>query len=202
MFGILIYLYFLIAGFTYSRCLFNNRDIYFSCWMGGIIGNLLLMAGIVIPAVVFDFTYLSHFMLIILVALPILFLAKKNGLKWFCKLFTTAGEQGCGIDAKVFLFALLPVIIIIYVLLTNHILAPYPSGGVSSGQSTFGDLQMHLGFVTGIAEQKIFPPNYSFLDGYTLNYPFFVAHLYGFLMKKSQNSNKNRAGSVRWRNQR
>ncbi len=174
MFGIIIYLYFLIAGFMYSRCLFNNRDMCFSCWMGGIIGSLLLMAGIVIPAMLFDFTYLSHFILMVLVALPLIFLVRKKGTGWFYKLFTTKGNLGCGIDKKVFLSALLPVMIIIFALLTNHILAPHPSGGVASGQCTFGDLQMHLGFITGIAEQKTFPPNYSFLDGYTLNYPFFV----------------------------
>ena len=32
----------------------------------------------------------------------------------------------------------------------------YANGAVSSGQSIYGDLQMHLGFVTSIAEQKSF----------------------------------------------
>jgi hypothetical protein len=59
----------------------------------------------------------------------------------------------------------------------NHILMPYSGGAVSSGQSTYGDLQMHLGFVTSIAEQKDFPPEYCFLSGTRLNYPFLIDSL-------------------------
>ena len=58
--------------------------------------------------------------------------------------------------------------------MTNHILVPTENGGVSSGQSTYGDLNMHLGYITSIAEQGKFPPDYAFLSGYKLNYPFFV----------------------------
>ena len=61
--------------------------------------------------------------------------------------------------------------------MVNHILAPYANGAVSSGQSTYGDLQMHLGFVTSIAEQKSFPPEYCFLSGTRLNYPFLIDSL-------------------------
>ncbi len=75
---------------------------------------------------------------------------------------------------KVFIFLILPLTVLISVLLTNHILVPTESGGVASGQATYGDLNMHLGFITSIAEQGKFPPDYVFLSGYKLDYPFFV----------------------------
>lgn len=174
MLGILVYLFFLFIGYTYSCYIFKDRDIYFRGWMGGIFGNTILMAGIVIPSIFLGFTHLSHIVLILLSILPAIYLIRKNGTKNLGAILTNTTGKDCGINLKILLAVILPIVLIISVLLTNHILAPHDSGGVSSGQSTFGDLQMHLGFVTSIAEQQKFPPNYAFLDGYLLNYPFFV----------------------------
>lgn len=43
---------------------------------------------------------------------------------------------------------------------------------VSSSQATYGDMNMHLGFITSLAEQETFPPMYSILPGTRLSYPF------------------------------
>ena len=40
------------------------------------------------------------------------------------------------------------------------------------GQTTYGDLAMHLGFISSLAEQGFFPPEYSIFPGHTVNYPF------------------------------
>lgn len=165
MLGILLYCLFLVVGFIYCNRIFNYKDIYFKIWMGGIFGNIILMSGIVLPAFLFGFTIKSHILLLIISLFPLLFLKKATSFQ---------PSEICGINIKIYSFVILPISIVIWVLLTNHILAPLPSGGVASGQSTYGDLQMHLGFITGIAEQKIFPPNYPFLNGYKTNYPFFV----------------------------
>ncbi|MBQ3847849.1 MAG: hypothetical protein II748_03235 [Clostridia bacterium] len=45
-------------------------------------------------------------------------------------------------------------------------------GAYYTGQCTYGDMNMHLGFITSIAEQGMFPPEYSILPGAALNYPF------------------------------
>ena len=170
MIGILIYLFFLLTGYAYSRCIFKDKDIYFTVWMGGIFGNILLMAGIVLPAMFFDFTVLSHLLLIIISVIPLVFIMKQRK----ANVSITSSDKSSGVDLKVFAFLILPLTLLTSVILANHILTPVATGGVASGQSTYGDLQMHLGFVSGIAEQKIFPPNYPFLDGYKLNYPFFI----------------------------
>ena len=47
MLGILYYVYFLILGFIYGKYLFN-KNVYFHLWIGGVIGNILLMVGIII----------------------------------------------------------------------------------------------------------------------------------------------------------
>lgn len=176
MIGILIYVYFLFIGYFYSCHLFKEKNIFFRGWMGGIFGHVILMMGIVLPAVICGFNYISHIILIVLSAAPAAWLIKKNGTGYFKEIlrFNGAGETETGMDWKVFVCLILPITVIIGVLMTNHILAPYEGGGYASGQCTFGDLQMHLGFVTSIAEQGKFAPNYVFLNGYTLNYPFFV----------------------------
>ena len=168
MVGVLIYLLFLVIGYGYSLTIFKNKDLYFKIWFGGILGNLLLMSGIVLPSFIFGFTVLSHILLILITSIPLLLLKKLLLYKPQIEVSET-----CGIDFKVLGFVIIPFSLLIWLLLTNHILTPVP-GGVASGQSTYGDLQMHLGFVTSIAEQKVFPPNYPFLDGYKTNYPFFV----------------------------
>lgn len=170
MLGIIVYIYFLALGFLYSNEIFKTKDIFFRTFMGGIWGNLLLMAGIVPFAFIFGFSYLAHISLIVAAALPYVILKIKTDKKFFN--ISKNGEES--MDIKVFLCLILPVTLIICVLMTNHILAPYEDGGVASGQSTYGDLQMHLGFITSIAEQKVFPPKYPFLSGVNLNYPYFV----------------------------
>lgn len=188
MIGILVYLYFLFIGYVYSSFIFRDRDVYFRGWMGGIFGNAILMMGIVIPSLFCGFTPLSHIILIVLSALPAAYFVKKLGMDKVKSIISVRGENA--IDAgtevetkadstscmtrKIFTFLIVPISLIIMIIMTHETLVPHETGGVASGQSTYGDLQMHLGFITGIAEQGVFPPNYIFLSGTTLNYPFFV----------------------------
>lgn len=174
--GIIVYIYFLILGFLYANEIFRDKDIYFRSWMGGVFGNVILMAGIVIPAIPFGFTVLSHIILIVLAAVPyvVLLLKRKEKIDIKSMLFKEVPNVERYMDIKLFCALILPISLIIWILMTNHILTPHSGGGMASGQSTFGDLQMHLSFVTSIAEQQKFPPDYSLLAGTKLNYPFFV----------------------------
>ena len=178
MIGIVYYLYFLILGFLYSKYIFN-KNTYFHIWMGGVIGNVLLMVGIIIPSFIFNFTILSHIILFILATIPLIYLIRKNGLPSFKNKKNIKNEM----TNKIFIFLILPIFLLTAILLTNHILVPTKNGGVASGQSTYGDLNMHLGFVTSISEQEVFPPNYVFLGDTKLNYPFLVNSLSSSLYK-------------------
>lgn len=171
MIGIIYYILFLILGFLYSKYIFN-KNIYFHIWMGGVIGNIILMVGIIIPAFIFGFTILCHIVLLIISLIPLLILIKKRGL-----LLKNNSNSKNEMNSKIFVFMIIPIFILISILLTNHILVPTDSGGVATGQSTYGDLNMHIGFITSISEQEVFPPNYSLLSNTKLNYPFLVDSL-------------------------
>lgn len=58
-------------------------------------------------------------------------------------------------------------------LLHTHILCLQADGSLWGGQSTYGDLAMHLAFIKSIAVQGSFPPSYPLLAGQSLfGYPF------------------------------
>lgn len=59
-------------------------------------------------------------------------------------------------------------------LLHTHVLRPEGDGSLWVGQSTYGDLGMHLGFAESLYQQGFFPPEYSIYPGQPLNYPFLV----------------------------
>lgn len=48
----------------------------------------------------------------------------------------------------------------------------FEDGRIYSSQATYGDMCMHLSFITSIARQGAFPPEYSLLPGFRLSYPF------------------------------
>lgn len=57
-------------------------------------------------------------------------------------------------------------------LLHTHTLLSDGAGALRTGQCTYGDMNMHLGFITSLAKQQTFPPDYSILPGTRLSYPF------------------------------
>lgn len=66
--------------------------------------------------------------------------------------------------------AALLVYAVFCVLVVNGI--RFENGAVYSSQANYGDTSMHLGFITSIANQGTFPPEYSILPGTRLSYPF------------------------------
>ena len=67
----------------------------------------------------------------------------------------------------------IPLMLLMAYLLHTHIILP-TENGYDVGQATYGDLQMHMGMVTSLARQTVFPPEYSILPGHRLSYPFLV----------------------------
>ena len=58
----------------------------------------------------------------------------------------------------------------------THAIRPDAAGNWRVGQSTYGDLPMHLGFITGMVGKK-FPVDYPFYLGARLSYPFLTDSL-------------------------
>lgn len=76
------------------------------------------------------------------------------------------------LDWIAMLCCLLPVLVITGYLLHTHILHEV-DGTLHTGQSCYGDLPMHLGFIEYIAQSGEFPPTYPLLGGeHRFGYPF------------------------------
>ena len=58
----------------------------------------------------------------------------------------------------------------------THMLMPAEDGSYWCGQSTYGDLCMHLSFITSMRGMP-FPPSYNLLAGTDLNYPYLADSL-------------------------
>ena len=78
-------------------------------------------------------------------------------------------------EEKKQLYRILPVLIPLTILGAylqyTHTMRVDATGSWHVGQSTYGDLPMHLSFITGIVGKK-FPVDYPFFPGARLSYPF------------------------------
>ena len=70
----------------------------------------------------------------------------------------------------------LPLTVLSAYLQYTHMLLPAEDGSAWCGQSTYGDLCMHLSFITSLRDMD-FPPTYNLLAGTALNYPYLTDSL-------------------------
>lgn len=169
--GILYFSAFQALGIGLALMFFKKENWGFCILIGSVTGSFCLQWFPVIFAFFMGFTKAAHssalvLMLILCVAMFFTVSGKHiiNGRtirfdikKWF-------------LDNPV-LFLLLPLFLFVVVTLSHHTIS-YIDGAMHSGQSTYGDMNMHLGFITSIANQHSFPPEYSILPGTKLAYPF------------------------------
>lgn len=170
MIGIIYYLIFIFIGLYYGARLFEDEPLCVRIWSGGIIGNMILMCAVLPFAFIFGFGKTAHLLAAAAAAAPGAALAFKGK-----RIKSENGALGEYMRLRT-LFALTALSLMICILLTNHIMVPVPEG-IASGQSTYGDLAMHMGFVSSIAEQGSFPPEYNQLAGARLGYPFLADSL-------------------------
>ncbi len=62
----------------------------------------------------------------------------------------------------------------------THVIRPEVTGALMTGQSTYGDLNLHLGIATGLVNAQ-YPPEYTILPGTLLGYPFLMDAMSGSL---------------------
>lgn len=174
--GILFYLLFQLSGiFLVFRILAReNFSIVFRLLTGSVAGTLAFQWFPVIFAFPFGFTLKAHILgLLLLLFICIVTWAKTektNILKNnpYYKIYEWLRflkENPCII--------LMTVIFIYFAYcLSTHTISVNSDGSIHTGQATYGDMNMHLGFITSIANQKSFPPDYSIFPGTKLAYPF------------------------------
>ena len=171
MASILYVLLFLFSGCAAVRFLLPQKRPLVRLWLGLALGTLLCMWLPVLFAYAFGFTLRAHgFAALALFPLAgaAYLLRAKRPLRPF------DGEE------KKLLYCLLAVCLPLTVfscyLQITHMILPKGDGSLWCGQSTYGDLCMHLAFETSIENAK-FPPAYTLLYGTELSYPYLTDSL-------------------------
>ena len=166
MMGLACLLLFLGCGICMIRFLLPGHPVLNRIWLGLCLGLLLLMWLPALYAFAWGFGELAHLAAGgTAAALTVLtfFLREKRPVR------------GWDEQEKTLLFQLLlvcvPLTLFSGYLQYTHTMRADGAGNWNVGQSTYGDLPMHLAFITGLKHTQ-FPPDYPFFPGQPLSYPF------------------------------
>ena len=159
------------AGVAAVRFLLPKKSLPDRIWLGLCLGILLEMWLPALCAYAFGFTLAAHFAAIA-VLLALLTLA------WFlrdpsevCR-FSSDDRKQMAVMAAV----CIPLTAFSAYLQVTHMILPAADGSYWCGQSTYGDLCMHLSFITSM-ENMSFPPKYNLLYDTPLAYPYLTDSL-------------------------
>ena len=164
----LLYLY---AGVMAVRFLLPRHRPLNRLWLGLSLGLLEEMWLPALGAVWFSFGAEAHvFGAVVLLVLTL--------ICWFVRDKRTPAawdEKESELLRQVLVFVI-PLTLLAVWLQYSHVMRVDEAGNWHVGQSTYGDLPMHLSFVTGLVGKK-FPADYPFYPGARLSYPFLTDSL-------------------------
>ena len=163
LFYTFLYLY---AGVMTVRFLLPRHRPLNRLWLGLSLGLLEEMWLPAIGAFLFSFDAAAHvFGAVVLLLLTL--------ACWFARDKRTPAGWDEKEDAllKQLLFFGVPLTLLAIWLQYSHVMRVDNAGNWHVGQSTYGDLPMHMSFVTGLVGKK-FPADYPFYPGARLSYPF------------------------------
>lgn len=169
--GTAYYLYFQLIGMTFVFLQFRREKPLSKLLLGSVVGSLLL-TWLPIPFAFFcGFTPLAH-MLAMAAALAI-----PAAAAWLYRLRQPFLDSLHGFLASLKVHLPFGMLLILFLafwcyLLHTHTILSGSDNAMYTGQSTYGDMNMHLGFITSLAKQGHFPPDYSIMPGVKLSYPF------------------------------
>ncbi len=161
--ALVFFLSFQLCGLLVSFAVFKNLSLFKKILFASLFGSVMLQWLPTLFSFLLGFNQLSNllalaFCIAVSIAVSIKFKVK---LVFFAKLRKRNALYFVPVILVYFCFALLTF---------NSF--TISNGHVFSSQSTYGDMSMHLGFITSIAQQGSFPPEYSILPGNLLSYPF------------------------------
>ena len=163
MLGVLWFLFWQAVGVLLAWRYFAQKRWAIRLWLGSAAGSVLSMWAPVLFAFVLGFSRAAHAAAAVL-GLVLAALCLMRPGKQPLEREDARGDRP--------LWILLPVFLVFYcVLLSSHTIAAR-GGALYSGQCSFGDMCMHLSFITSMAEQGAFPFAYNLLPGTRLCYPF------------------------------
>ncbi|MBQ7826596.1 MAG: hypothetical protein IJ337_09690 [Clostridia bacterium] len=171
MAAILYTVLFLIGGAAIIRTQLPGKSPLVRAFLGLALGLLLEMQLPALCANVFDFTLKAHYVAVVLLMalVGVSFAVRDKG----------DAKSMTGADRKLLCamaLVVLPLTVLSYYLQHTHMLMPADDGSYWCGQSTYGDLCMHLSFITSMRDMQ-FPPTYNLLYGTALNYPYLADSL-------------------------
>ena len=166
MLGILYLLFFLAGGVFLTRMLLPRRKPVLRVYLGLSLGLFLMMWLPVLWAYAVRFSYTAH-------ALAAGLLAALCALGWLCR--DKAAPAPMDERQKKLLLALavmvIPLGVVSGYLQYTHSIRLAADGSYHVGQSTYGDLSLHLAICTSIINAK-FPLENSLMLGATMAYPY------------------------------
>jgi len=162
---------FLVCGVMMVRWLLPRHSPLTRAWLGMSLGLLMMMWLPALCAFALDFTLTAHGVALIILAALVLgcyFLRDRRSVARWDDRETQLFRQ-C-------LWVVLPLTILSGYLQYTHMVRVDEWGNWNVGQSTYGDLPMHMSFITGL-KNAAFPPDYPFYPGQQLSYPFLMDSL-------------------------
>ena len=165
MTGIMLLLAFLCCGALIADALFRDKCALIRLWLGLCAGLILMMWLPAAFAFFMDFTRAANLAglgVAALLATAAQLLARRR---------PRIKQKFAGnMPVWLLLTLILPLLCLSAYLQYTHTLR-YVNGALHVGQSTYGDLCLHLGIATGL-QNAAFPPEYTILPGTLLGYPF------------------------------
>ncbi|MFI3327133.1 MAG: hypothetical protein R3Y35_13335 [Clostridia bacterium] len=159
--GICFFLVFQVCGILIIFSVLNKYSFHTKLLTGSVLGSVMLMWFPCLFAFFIGFNTLSHILALILAILSTIFICYKFKFKVD---FKTGKPNILVLSLSLFIY----LILILLVLHSFRV----DENAIYSSQCTFGDMNMHLGFITSIAKNETFPPIYSIFPLENLSYPF------------------------------
>ena len=161
---------YLLAGVALARLLLPRFRMIGRVYLGLCLGTLLCMWLPVLTAFFTGFTVGGHLLALLplaaLLAAAFLWRDKREARQW---------DEGDARLLKTVLLIALPLTALSFYLEWTHTMLPR-ADGLHCGQSTYGDLNLHLSIISSL-RNAAFPPDYSIYPGELLAYPFLTDSL-------------------------
>lgn len=164
--GTAFFLLFQLCGLCMAQALFSEESGGVRLLLGSVLGSVSLQWFPVPFAFFLGFSRAAHLcaagLVLVCAAISVFILRHRERLRLF---------SGFSVFRKrKFLWVVLLVTLFFWLLVWRSF--RFENGRISSSQATFGDMSMHLSFITSMARQGTFPPEYPLLPGFRLSYPF------------------------------
>lgn len=169
--GTLYYLFYQFAGILFVHLTLPGKNAATRLLIGSVLGSVLLHWLPALFAFPLGFSIAAHILSVLVCGIVLTVLYAKSNRQFTVSSLSLSGLKESLYPHRHFLLIGGFTLILFCMMLFSHTLSA-GEDGLHTGQCTYGDMQMHLGFITSIARQQTFPPYYSISPGDKLCYPF------------------------------